>query len=117
WKLLDRSGRPKCAATRIKRRRQRTLEASIMPRNIKSIAIVFAGLLGVALNLPSQRSEAQNALGSGNALDSNLNATSGRINAAQKVENFADRNLIVTGDVAGGRGFRGSVGYTASQDF
>ena len=30
---------------------------------------------------------------------------------------FRLRNLVVTGEVAGGRGFRGSVGYTAPNDF
>src|SRR5688500_16525060 len=60
---------------------------------------------------------AQDALGGGNVLDSNLSATGGRINQPRAQENYRDRNLIVTGDVAGGRGFRGSVGYTAAADF
>ena len=60
---------------------------------------------------------AQDALGSGNALDNNLNASEGRINPTQAGENFRARNLIITNNVLGGRGFRGSVGYGAANDF
>jgi len=59
----------------------------------------------------------QNALGAGDALDHNLSPTSGGRNQAQRFENYRDRNLIITGDVVGGRGFRGAVGYTAPGDF
>ena len=64
----------------------------------------------------------QNALdgnlqgGNGAALDSSLqHGTSS--NAARAKQDYRSRNLVVTGDVAGGRGFRGSVGYTAADDF
>lgn len=52
-----------------------------------------------------------------NALDSNLGVGTGGINTFTPSSNFRDRNLIITGDVIGGRGFRGSVGYTAEGDF
>ena len=54
----------------------------------------------------------QDALGAGDRLDANLQGGSGGRNQQKQVENYANRNLVVTGDVAGGREFRGSVGYT-----
>jgi hypothetical protein len=57
--------------------------------------------------------------GGGHALDNNLRVGSGGWNDAGR--NFraelAFRNAIVTGNVGGGREFRGSVGYTATDDF
>lgn len=55
--------------------------------------------------------------GSGRALDRNLRHGSGGSNAPGVQEDLRARNLIVTGNVAGGRGFRGNVGYTAERDF
>lgn len=82
--------------------------------------------------LPS--APAQDALGGGNALDrdltmkqrhgqhagaldANSQVGSNRINATAPRTDFYSRNLIVTGDVAGGRGFRGSVGYLEQSEF
>ncbi len=59
----------------------------------------------------------QDALGSGNALDADLGAGSGPPARASTLQIYRDRNLVVTGNVAGGRGFRGSVGYAAVDDF
>ena len=59
----------------------------------------------------------QNALGAGDALDHNLSPNSGGRNQPQRFENYRDRNLIINGDVVGGRGFRGAVGYAAPGDF
>ena len=56
-------------------------------------------------------------LGSGNALDANTQVGSGRSNTTSAPVDYRARNLVVTGNVAGGRGFRGSVGYTADTDF
>jgi tetratricopeptide (TPR) repeat protein len=56
-------------------------------------------------------------LGGGRALDRNLQVGSGGINAPAPRTDFNARNLIVTDSVAGGRGFRGSVGYRAADDF
>ncbi|MDZ4830285.1 MAG: hypothetical protein SGJ09_08835 [Phycisphaerae bacterium] len=53
----------------------------------------------------------------GNALDANLQVGSRGLNAATPQIDFNARNLIVTNNVAGGRGFRGSVGYRAASDF
>lgn len=78
----------------------------------------WAGAAACA-TLASTPSLAQNALGSGNSLDRNLQRGGSGVNAP--VRDYAQeiklRQAIVTGDVAGGRGFRGSVGYTASNDF
>jgi hypothetical protein len=57
------------------------------------------------------------ALGGGNRLDSNTQVGAGRSNSPSTPVDYNSRNLVVTGNVAGGRGFRGSVGYTADTDF
>ena len=57
------------------------------------------------------------ALGGGNLLDANTQVGSGRSNNLVVPVDYNARNLLVTGNVAGGRGFRGSVGYTADTDF
>lgn len=56
-------------------------------------------------------------LGSGNSLDANPQVGSGGANAGSIPVDYNARNLLVTGSVPGGRGFRGSVGYTADTDF
>jgi len=53
----------------------------------------------------------------GNALDANLGVYSGGMNAPAARIDYNARNLVVTDSVAGGRGFRGSVGYVADTDF
>ena len=63
------------------------------------------------------RSLGQDALGSGNALDANASQTSGGRNARTARIDYGARNLIVTDNVAAGRGFKGTVGYTARYDF
>lgn len=62
---------------------------------------------------------AQNALGDGRGLDNNLQVGSGRINPARpSLQAELDfRNAIVTGNVGGGKQFRGDVGYSAANDF
>lgn len=63
----------------------------------------------------------QNAMGAGDALDSNLQVGSGGRNFARpsgySYQAIQARNLVVTNGVAGGRGFRGSVDYYAPGDF
>jgi len=65
----------------------------------------------------AQTTGAGRAAGSGNILDANTQLGSGGANAGTIPVDFNARNLIVTGSVPGGRGFRGSVGYTADTDF
>ncbi len=62
-------------------------------------------------------------LSQGDALDGSLEIGSGgrnyrsaRMNA-YTYQNLQARNLVVTNNVAGGRGFRGDVGYLAPRDF
>ena len=56
-------------------------------------------------------------MGSGNLLDANTQLGSGGANAGGTPVDWNARNLVVTNDVPGGRGFRGNVGYTAATDF
>jgi hypothetical protein len=55
------------------------------------------------------------------ALDANLEVGSNGLNRRSTTSpngaDFRARNLIVTDSIAGGRGFRGDVGYSASGDF
>ena len=82
----------------------------------RCISIAFLTLVSSTLLVSS--AAAQTALGGGNVLDNNLGVGSGGINQPRSAgANFRARNLIMTGDVIGGRGFRGSVGYTAEDDF
>jgi hypothetical protein len=59
----------------------------------------------------------QDATGGGNVLDANPGLNTGGVNQRSWQPNYRARNLVVTGNVPGGRGFRGSVGYTAARDF
>ena len=63
------------------------------------------------------KSLAQNALGTGRALDANTGVGTGGANVQAPGIDFRARNLLVTGNVVGGRGFRGTVGYRAAGDF
>jgi hypothetical protein len=65
----------------------------------------------------SQTIGAGQVTGSGNVLDANPQLGSGGANAGSVPVDFNARNLLITGSVPGGRGFRGSVGYTADTDF
>ena len=60
---------------------------------------------------------AQDALGNGDALDRNSQVGSGGRNSQRPSNPYAGRNSVVTGEVIGGREFRGRVGYTAPGDF
>lgn len=86
-------------------------------RNTGSISIL-AGIAAASI-LAIAPAKAQNALGSGNSLDRNLETGGRGINAPVRnyQEEFRLRQAIVTGNVGGGREFRGSVGYTAANDF
>ena len=79
------------------------------PALISALALAFA----------SSPAAAQNALGDGRALDSNLQSgTNGRNAPARNLmREFQLRNAIVTGQAPGGLSFRGDVGYTAADDF
>jgi len=111
-------------------------------RRIASHPAVLIIAAGLVLGGGDRSASAQNALGEGRSLDSNLRYGSGGYNqmigsaAGRALDNnlntlsngfngpgrnfgaeVAFRNAIVTGNVGGGREFRGSVGYTAADDF
>ena len=75
------------------------------------------GLMSGAALVAAAPSSGQDALGGGSVLDGNLLNGTSRYNSAAPAPNYRGRNLLVTGNVAGGRGFRGTVGYTAEFDF
>jgi hypothetical protein len=52
-----------------------------------------------------------------NPLDANTRVGSFGLNDTAAKQDFYSRNLIVTGDVGGGRQFRGSVGYREQSEF
>ena len=62
--------------------------------------------IGVPLLLAARPAAAQDALGAGHLLDANLSPLTGRVNAPVGRANFRARNLIITDNVIGGRGFR-----------
>lgn len=92
-------------------------------RRLAAGAAALASSAALALAVGAAR--AQNALDAplhlgpnqSRALDRNLGVGTGRVNQAAPQQDYRARNLVVTGDVAGGRGFRGSVGYRAEDDF
>ena len=84
------------------------------PNRTRQRLTALAGLSSLLFIAPVH---GQNALGAGDTLDHNLGVGSGGKNGPRIQPNFNDRNLIITGDVAGGRQFRGIVGYSAPEDF
>ncbi|MCZ6836103.1 MAG: hypothetical protein O7G85_10050, partial [Planctomycetota bacterium] len=88
-------------------------EVVMMRIHSQSLLMICAALMAGSW---ANTAFAQDALGAGNALDANLNTRS-RSNIATPRINFRQRNLLITGDVTGGRGFRGTVGYNAVGDF
>ncbi|MCA9283312.1 MAG: hypothetical protein KDA30_14880, partial [Phycisphaerales bacterium] len=84
-------------------------------------SFIAVTVISAAFALPPEHAAAQNALrvNSGSALDASLRVGSGGRNIRSRSfdEEIAFRNAIVTGNVAGGMGFRGDVGYSAPLDF
>lgn len=77
----------------------------------------LATLVAGSTLLVSGSAAAQYSLGSGQALDRNLRVGGDLRNLPRAVENYAVRNALITGNVAGGREFRGNVGYTSDRAF
>lgn len=80
----------------------------MFPRAAIPTALFILTLAGV-----STGAAAQYSLGTGTAHDRNLATGGSGQNYPRAVQNFNARNAVVTGDVTGGREFRGSVGYTS----
>lgn len=77
-------------------------------------------LAGLAVSVVASPAVAQNALGDGRRLDRSLNTQSNYNSGGSRrafVDDLRVRNAVVTGNAAGGRSFRGDVGYTGSSDF
>ena len=87
---------------------------------MKRNSLIIMALSGTVLSLWSSGAWAQNALGDGRRLDRSL-STQGVYNSPNSNRAFYDdvrlRNAVVTGNAAGGRSFRGDVGYTGGSDF
>lgn len=81
-------------------------------------AQVRVGLMALAvLAVGGSLALGQRRVGSdGRALDANPSTTT-QTNSIENQIDFAARNAIITGNVPGGRGFRGDVGYSAPTDF
>jgi len=83
------------------------------------MVVLVAGLAAALFaNAPAAR--AQNALGDGRALDNNLRQGSGgrndkNVNDTTALIKF--NNAVITGQAGGGKSFRGSLGYTAPNEF
>ncbi len=77
-------------------------------------ALVLGGVLAAGAD---EAALGQNALGTGRALDANLAVGSRGNNAPADRIDFRGRNLLITREIAGGRGFRGTIGYRAMDDF
>ncbi|MDY7107692.1 MAG: hypothetical protein SYC29_03555 [Planctomycetota bacterium] len=83
---------------------------------MNAVHATAASFASLGLLLAASSAVAQDALGSGNALDAGLNVR-GRANQPTGQDLFGARNLLITNNVIGGRGFRGTIGYTAANDF
>jgi hypothetical protein len=86
---------------------------------IPAILVGIAGLSIAPVAAAQDALGAGDALGSGNVLDANPQQGSGGSNPLSRDWNaeIAYRNAIVTGNVGGGREFRGNVGYSGIGDF
>ncbi|MEM6334542.1 MAG: tetratricopeptide repeat protein [Planctomycetota bacterium] len=97
----------------------RTAHATPIARNPRRAALYATAALVLALT-PPDAAHAQVASGeAGRALDANQQVGGGRVNALDPNQNidYAARNNLITGNVAGGRGFRGEVNYSAPGEF
>lgn len=105
-----------------------SFSASILAQAPCAATSIGAAAIAMAL-MPQLHAAPQDALGTGRglehrmtggqSLDRNLQQGSGGLNTGGtgRGPDYRARNLIVTGNVAGGRGFRGNVNYTAESDF
>jgi len=88
-------------------------------RLLPALLLGLAGLAVAPLASAQDALGGGDALGSGNALDANPLQGSGGSNPLTRDWNseIAYRNAIVTGNVGGGREFRGNLGYSGISDF
>ena len=74
-----------------------------------------AALLTAALAITPAQGQVQ--VQNGSALDANQQVGSGGYNQSAQQVDYRARNLLVTGNVGGGRAFQGSIGYGADGAF
>lgn len=88
-------------------------------RSTRRSAVLIGAASIVLLAGSAGTASAQYALGDGRALDANpmRGGTGFNTRGSSMATELAYRNALVTGNVGGGRQFRGSVGYTAPDDF
>lgn len=84
------------------------------PSRLKQ-TVSTAALLAAALAITPAQGQTQ--VQNGTALDANQQVGSGGYNQASAQVDYRARNLLITGNVGGGRAFQGSVGYTADGAF
>ncbi|MEM1107668.1 MAG: hypothetical protein AAGH99_03155 [Planctomycetota bacterium] len=84
--------------------------------NLRLPLSVAAAIAGLTLGLPSF-GQLPASQGGGRALDANTQVGSGGNNAIQNQIDFAARNDLITGNVAGGFGFQGDIDYAAPGAF
>lgn len=88
-------------------------------RSTQRSAVLIGAAAVVLLAGSAGTASAQYALGDGRALDANpmRGGTGFNTRGSSMATELAYRNALVTGNVGGGRQFRGSIGYTAPDDF
>ena len=86
-----------------------------MPSTRLRQAVSTAALLTAALAITPAQGQVQ--VQNGSALDANQQLGSGGYNQRAGQVDYRARNLLVTGNVGGGRAFQGSIGYGADGSF
>src|SRR5688572_4066822 len=97
--------------------RSSALSVASRARQVLVAAVVAVGICGLASTVQAQHRVPQE----GDALDANNRVGSGGSNRAPGANPVNDRfrlgNNVVTGNVTGGRGFRGPILYSSDRDF
>jgi len=86
-----------------------------MMRSSKKTTITTAALLAASLSAGPVFGQTQ--VQNGNALDANQQVGAGGYNRPAQQVDYRARNLLITGNVGGGRAFQGEVGYFAPGEF
>lgn len=86
-----------------------------MPASRLKQTVSTAALLAAALAITPAQGQTQ--VQNGSALDANQQVGSGGYNQAGAQVDYRARNLLITGNVGGGRAFQGSIGYGSDGAF
>jgi len=85
-------------------------------RQIFSTAALLTAAAALVVG-PAPLANAQQRVQNGNALDANHQVGSGGANRLENQVDYAQRNLLVTGQVGGGRSFQGNIDYFTAGGF